>query len=45
VRSESIKYLQAFLVKDSALTSPINQQGTRDAEKTLNKSKIQAKKG
>jgi hypothetical protein len=37
-----VKYLHEFLVSDSALISPISQQGIKDEKTTLNNRKNQA---
>ena len=42
--TETVVYLQEFLVNDQERTSPISQQGTKDAKRLLIKRIVQAKK-
>lgn len=42
--TETVVYLQEFLVNDQESTSPMSQQGTKAAKRLLIKSTVQAKK-
>jgi hypothetical protein len=44
-RTETIKYLQEFLVRASDLTSAKSQHGTKAEKRTLIKRRIQAASG